>query len=268
MSTIEKVSDLLLSVSSVRSVSTYGNWTVYRGQRDINWKLTPSIAREPFTDDAICNNDNEHDKVEYWLFSNFKNHSTSVIPSWTMHGDAKEQSWRLLILSQHHGIPTRFLDWSISPLVALFFAVEGPPERCPSNITPCISCEEKGGHDSAVYAFGGDVGLHCFSVVSMARNNEYAPAYIHRNEPGLLRPPRISPRIVSQGSMFTIGSEPFREIPYTDKWIIPVEKREEIYCELDELNINREMLFPDLDGIAAYLKSTCIRWENVKGIKK
>ena len=263
---IEGISDLLADVRNITPTSTYGNWTVYRGHRDVNWKVVPSIARAPFQEEAICNNGTERDTIEYWLLSNFRGHSTSLIPAWAMQGDSKEQKWRLLILAQHHGLPTRLIDWTISPLVALFFAVEGPPERCPSNTKPCKSCQKNGGHDSAVYAYGGNKGIHCFSVEAMARENTNAPAYVHNNDPGLIRPPRISPRIVTQGSMFTIGSKPFNEMPVDYKWVVPVSKREQVLHELDELNINRDMLFPDLDGIAAYLKWSCSKWENVKGV--
>ena len=85
-----------------------GGW-VFRGQSDANWRLLPAIARrEPRVDPRAA---------EEALFRELKLRLPSVYAS------PPESDWDLLALIQHHGAPTRLLDWTRSPLTALWFAV-------------------------------------------------------------------------------------------------------------------------------------------------
>lgn len=106
---------------------------IFRGHRDIAWKLVPTISRPPFINPtAFCKKSND-DSAERSLFWLFKGYTASIMDSWISQGESKEVSWRKLVVAQHHRLPTRLLDWTTNPLVALFFAVEGNPEKCKVN---------------------------------------------------------------------------------------------------------------------------------------
>ena len=259
--TVTSVQEVLTEIETHVRHPAYGNWTVFRGQRDIGWPVVPAIARHEFPKDSIWRRENDRDCLEKWFLIIFKNSAASMLPTWASQGDAKEQSWKLLILAQHHGLPTRLLDWSQYPLVALFFAVDGPPAMCPNDVSPCKLCRECGGHDSAIYAFGYD-GLRCCTVGGIARQetNKEAPFYGY-NDIGLLEPPNISPRIKTQGSMFTVSRDPSNPVPCSFRLHVPVNQRSSILEALDRMGINRERLFADLDSLAQYLRWSYKYWK-------
>jgi FRG domain-containing protein len=263
---VQSIQDVLSAVAKHAPNRGSDSWTVFRGQRDIAWPIVPRIARFPFLQDAFCTGNDDGRRVERWLLVNFRTSATPLMPPWVSQGSPKEQTWKLLILAQHHGLPTRLLDWTRYPLVALFFAVEGRPETC-TDAGACHSCNAFGGHDSAVYGFGRG-GLLSFGVESLSahHSNGDAPLYQHENDPGLLNPPAISPRIPAQGSMFTISKNPLEPVPCSFVLRIPVNRRSAVLRELDGMGVNRERLFPDLDGIARHLQWACRTWPRAVGV--
>lgn len=175
------------------------------------------------------------------------------MPAWVLQGDGREVGWRKLVVAQHCGLPTRFLDWTTNPLAALYFAVEEEP----------LESTE----DSAVYVLKD---RKAFTVVGMARSpkNGEAPYYAHdEEEVGLLMPPHISPRVSAQGSVFAIRKAPDK--PIEPDLIVPVsqDERKHIRRELSALNINRSTLFPDMDGAAEYLEWSCRFWQPDRGVE-
>ncbi len=83
--------------------STQNPW--FRGQANIEWALRPTLYRGDF----------EH-QLEREMLRDFRAYASEFLE----HRERKDIDW--LFLAQHHGLPTRLLDWTENPLVSLYFA--------------------------------------------------------------------------------------------------------------------------------------------------
>ena len=88
-----------------------GPW--YRGQQRKQWTLIPNIVRLGCSDRAIEDDIREEFATRAPALSRFEMSPTNA--------------WDLYFLMQHYGAPTRLLDWTESPAIALYFAVRDNP---------------------------------------------------------------------------------------------------------------------------------------------
>jgi FRG domain-containing protein len=88
---------------------------IYRGQSQASWSLLPSLLRKP----KVASRYGGFEKLEEEVLKKFRSFSHPYLEN---NKPDSELEW--MALAQHHGCPTRLLDWTGNPLVALFFATE------------------------------------------------------------------------------------------------------------------------------------------------
>lgn len=200
-----------------RQVQNYSKEAdIYRGVRDREYQLIAKVGRIPLRSRT------SRKKEEGRIFRRFKERAVPYVEF------SPRTDWDWLAIAQHHGLPTRLLDWTRNPLAALYFAVEHETKS-----------------DSAVYVLKG------YPVLSTRRH----PDPFEYEKVGKFVPDRINARLNAQLGVFTIHPNPKQAFVSNDieKLIIPNKPRKELKKILDTYGINRATLFPDLDGLAVHI---------------
>lgn len=206
--------------------SEFRSSTLFRGHRECGWDLLPMI-------DRVDHGGTTRDDHERLMLQEFEKRSRSV------RGIPFSDSWELHAVARHHGIPTRLLDWSESPLTSLFFATLGQSQG-----------------DSVVWSY-------CYIAKDGALDTNACDTPLKVKDIILYDPPQLHPRIVGQSGTFTVhptSSQNFEEWPgFLNQIIIPKVSRVQIRHELFRLGIHYHNLFPDLDGIGTHIYNTWCR---------
>lgn len=225
------------------AVQKYGSNTIFRGVSHESYELLPKVGRKKCIESF-----NRHqaygmlDDYEQAILMEFQKNALPFLDK------LPQSQWEWWAIAQHHGLPTRLLDWTKNPLVAAYFAVED----CNTN------------EDCVVFA------TNSAQFNSFIDLSDY-PDPLGIDEIFLYFPPHINQRIIAQSGLFTVHNHPNIPLDTTEKPATRISKRKGEKYKVDALVIskehkqefkktlnlygwNRSTIYPGLDGIAGHLE--------------
>lgn len=226
---------------------------VYRGAFDATRPLLTSLDRLGATAHSKAD-------LEEHILRNFIRYSRPHLDRARPHDE-----WELLIAAQHHGVPTRLLDWTYSPLVAAFFATRPAADRDATDRAVWrLDWQRVHRHfglpplalfmDDLDRAFGDGGPSSPFRLFAK-RSTPFAC---------MIEPPSLDSRIVAQAATFTFMSE--KSVSFDrfladhdlgdalTRYVIPASCVAQLRDQLDLVGIDERRLFPDLDGVASAIQ--------------
>jgi len=242
------------------------DYSVYRGDSDATRPLLTSL-------DKLGGLSPPHTKahLEEHILRNFIRYSRPYLQQ------PYANDWELLIIAQHHGLPTRLLDWTYSPLVAANFATLGSNVKGDRVIWKLNWKQLHEHFNLRPIAFLvqdldrvlNEKGISSpWDLFNAPRTDETAFAC-------MLEPPALDARIVAQSATFTLCSDKTKSFDQIlcdhglqsalRRFVIPANKVDLIRDQLDLCAIEERRLFPDLDGVAAEMRryySSSARFES------
>ena len=212
-------------------------------------------------DNSLRRMKGEFAKVEPHLLRQFKKYGRNYIR------DGSDDDWYWLCVAQHYGLPTRLLDWSYSPQIALHFATcnvdrydqDGAiwkvnykelHKRTPHAIRKLMS-------ETDIWILTIDMLARAFPTIEDLEIEGKKREFVL-----FFEPPSIDSRLYNQFAYFSVPSSPgllldqwlLSQPDVWQKVIIPKELKWEIRDKLDQSNISERVLLPGLDGLARWLK--------------
>jgi hypothetical protein len=232
------------------ALQRYRSDYAYRGMTYSGQDLTTTLMR-------LGGNFHE---LEAHLLRNFKKYARRDSAT-------DDSEWNWLAMAQHHGVPTRLLDWTYSPYVALHFATEDVDAYQHDGVVWCVNYVQ-------VHRL---LPRKLRNILSRERSNAFTVELLGESATSLgqlerlargdfalfFEPPSLDERIVNQFALFSMMSSPSARL---DDWledlgpdlvrriIIPAPLKWEVRDKLDQANVTERVLFPGLDGLGRWLR--------------
>lgn len=243
-----ELQDLLFEGAWNETIRRYRSPWAFRGLGDAKYALNSTLIRLG----------GDFAQLERHLVRNFKKYAHRDVV-------ARDSVWHWLSVAQHHGLPTRLLDWTHSPMVAMHFATAEAHTMDMDAAIWAVNYEEA--HRLLPASMRAELdreGANSFTTEMLERA---VPSLDHFAKLGaepfltFFEPPSIDDRIINQYALFSVLSHAtdgmdawfFRHPNLCRKIVIPAELKWEIRDKLDQSNVTERVLFPGLDGLSRWL---------------
>ena len=226
---------------------------VYRGEPDASFTLSTSLKR---------NCKDKRTLLEPTMLLNFTKYAVLEEPT------IEKSIWNQMILGQHHGLPTRLLDWTFAPMVALHFAMtENDLEMMDAHDSVVWRIDIHELHAMLPLKYRRIIRKYNTTVFSVDMLNE-ACSSLHQYDEDMqdrcmavIEPPSFDPRIINQYSFFSVVPGKMENVTeflnrhtnLTARYIIDKKLRWRIRDMLDHHNITERIVYPGLDGLSRWL---------------
>jgi hypothetical protein len=258
--TWDELAEKLFEGSENQFLKRFRSDFVFRGVSSVDYDLRTSLQRLVGDGSGLKRLDSNPAKLERAILRNFRKYA---------HRDASpgDSTWNWLAVAQHHGLPTRLLDWTISPYVGVYFATDEVDKH---HLDGAVYCFDFGKAKEYLpksvldilreeHAFLFDVPI----LMKLAPGlSEFDAITSSEPFPLVFEPPALDDRIVNQAGLFSIMSSPTARL---DEWfeahpdvfrriIIPAKRKPEFRDKLDMMNLTERVIYGGLDGLSKWLK--------------
>lgn len=250
---ISEVMDMIKDQEYNSDINRMRSAYFYRGLPDASFRLTTSIR---------MNCKSLHTELEPAVLKAFTKYASIEDPE--LNGSV----WRQMIIGQHHGLPTRLMDLTRSPLIALHFATTEDnfnKMEMRDSVVWRIDMRDVNRNLPDKY-FDALQKNHAFvfsvdTLMKVADSLETYDRDMGDRAFASIEPPSVDQRIINQYSFFSIIPNGMKDIEEfldrstekTVKYIIKRNIRWDVRDLLDQLNINERILYPGLDGLSKSL---------------
>ena len=234
----------------------------FRGCGNSSYNLSPTLHRHPEITEP-----KEIISLEQKIVNRFKQRSIPFLDR-NLNLDNK---WEVLFYMQHYGTPTRLLDWSENPFIALYFAATSAPYKRDGKKIEYLNdisiwfLDPIKWNQKILEDVGFSEGIISYESKHIDSFEPFTDYNLMREKPIAIYGTHNSGRIVAQRGVFTIfgkGTKPMEKLFEDDafpedsliKIIIPKAKIGGILKSLISIGITDSVVFPDLDGLSKEVK--------------
>lgn len=245
----DQLQDELFFESWNEDLQRFRSRFAFRGLSDSSYRLETTLMRLG----------GRYAELERHMLRNFKKYAHRNVVE-------HDSLWHWLSVAQHHGLPTRVLDWTYSPFIAMHFATANINKYDRDGVIWAVNYVKA--HELLPPKLRAWVEKEGANVLTVELLSEEVNSLVEldalasENVAIFFEAPSIDDRIVNQYAFFSVMSDPCLAL---DDWlkfhpdiyrriIIPASLKWEIRDKLDQSNVNERVLFPGMDGLCRWLK--------------